>query len=156
MRLIINIYSKGKFPADQLSNFTPYPFSFQFDGTNTSSYYISSMEAFLQSLKFKKPNEQEQIWSLTAKEAKRVGSTQTWEKYLYWRGKPIDRFSTDYSRLVNAAYQSMFEQNKDFRKALEATRGRILLHTIGKWRRRKTVLTWWEFVRVLYKLRKTL
>lgn len=44
--MFINIYSKGKYPANMLSNFAPH--EFDFDGYKR----IPCMESFLQSLKF--------------------------------------------------------------------------------------------------------
>lgn len=145
MRFAINIRSKGKYPADQLSNFSYHPF--QFYGEQ-----FTCIESFLQSLKF--PDNQEQIWMLSGKQAKDAGKTQHWNRYLFFKGKTIDRNSKEYISFVKSAYQCMFEQNPDFRKALRDSKGCILLHTIGKWRRSKTVLTWWEFTHILTELRK--
>ena len=131
--LIINVYSKGSYPADALSNFAPH--SFCFEGGE-----FKCMESFLQSLKFKDIYEQRQIWSLSGKEAKSMGSEQEWHRFLYWNGKPIDRFSKQYIQLVESAYQNMFDQNSDYREALQATKGHLLLHTIGKLRRSNTVV----------------
>ena len=144
---IINIYSKGKYPADALSNFAPH--SFDFDGVTG----IPCMEAFLQSLKFEDEAEQQKVLRLSGKEAKNAGTEHGWNRTLYWKGQTIDRFSKKYLVLVEQAYHAML-QNEDFQAALEASKGCLLLHTIGKTQRKNTILTWWEFVGILYRLRK--
>ena len=145
--MIINIHSKGKFPANALSNFAAH--SFDFDGYKQ----IPSMESFLQSLKFETPFDQETVLYLSARDAKRVGSQKEWDKILFWKGKPIDRRSKEYRAFLMQVYRQLL-QNSDFREALKASKGHILLHTIGKTRRRSTVLTWWEFLYILNTLKK--
>ena len=145
--MFINIHSTGKYPADALSNFAPHVFSF--DGHAA----IPCMEAFLQSLKFEDPHEQLRVLAMPAKEAKRVGSNQRWHRFLYWNGRKIDRFSVDYIQLLESAYRCLM-QNPTFLQAMIDSKGHLLLHTIGKTFRRNTVLTWWEFVGLLHKLRK--
>lgn len=145
--MVINIHSTGRYPADALSNFAPHAFSF--DGHTD----IPCMEAFLQSLKFEDPQEQQRVLAMPAREAKQAGSSRQWHRFLYWNGRKIDRFSADYARLIESAYRCLL-QNPAFRQALADSKGRLLLHTIGKAFRRNTVLTWWEFVGMLHKLRK--
>lgn len=145
--MFVNIYSKGNYPANALSNFAPH--KFDFDGFG----HIPCMEAFLQSLKFEDPVEQSQVLYLDAKEAKKVGSYKEWNRYLFWKGQKFDRCSKEYIQLVERAYRSLL-LNDDFRIALIETKQKILLHSIGKSSRKKTVLTWWEFVHILTKLRK--
>lgn len=77
---IINIYSKSEnWIAQSLSNFAAH--AFILDGKQ-----ISCFEAFLQSLKFSEREAQEEIWRMSGKEAKQVGSQQQWEQtgWLYW------------------------------------------------------------------------
>lgn len=81
--MFINIYSKGKYPANALSNFAPH--EFDFDGFN----HISCMETFLQSLKFENPNEQSQVMHMNARVAKKVGVRKKWSRYLFWKGKKL-------------------------------------------------------------------
>lgn len=147
--MVINIYSKGKYPANILSNFAPN--CFDFDGFTQ----IPCMESFLQSLKFEDLTEQRKVLYMTAKEAKKTGNNKSWSKYLFWNGQKIDRFSKEYRLLIKTAYRSLL-LNSAFRIALLETKNRILLHTIGKTFRKNTVLTWWEFVGVLYELRREL
>ena len=63
----IDIYSKGEYPSNVLSNF--YPNEFTFDGVICGG----SMEGFLQSLKYKSIKKQQKICLLSGKEAKKKG-----------------------------------------------------------------------------------
>ncbi len=144
---IVNIHSKGKGAAAVLSNF--YPRSFRLDGVE-----IGSLEGFLQSLKIKDAEEQKKVCLLCGKEAKLRGSEYKWERFLYWRGMAVDRYSDEYRELLLRAYRKALSQNSDFREALMSTRGKLLIHTIGKMRKKDTVLTSLEFCTILMKLRK--
>lgn len=145
--MFINIYSKGHYPANALSNF--YPHTFNFDSFEN----IPCMEAFLQSLKFEDIGEQQRVLYMNAKNAKTIGSAHSWNKYLYWKGREIDRFSKEYYFLIESAFRSL-SMNPNFRQALIDSGKNILLHTIGKTLRKNTVLTWWELTGILHRLRK--
>lgn len=145
--MFINIYSKGRYPANMLSNFAPH--LFDFDGYKG----IPCMEAFLQSLKFQDAFEQQRVLYMTAKEAKEHGGQKIWCRYLFWKGKQIDRFSIEYRGLLERAYRAMLA-NPNFKEALIDSKRKLLFHTVGKTLRKNTVLTWWEFVGLLYKMRK--
>ena len=145
--MFINIYSKGKYPANMLSNFAPH--EFDFDGYKR----IPCMESFLQSLKFQDVVDQRRVLYMTAKEAKAYGGTRSWDRYLHWKEKKIDRFSRDYLCLIERAYRALVA-NPEFRQALIDSKRKLLLHTVGKSLRKNTILTWWEFVGLLYKMRK--
>lgn len=145
--MFINIYSKGKYPANMLSNFAPH--AFDFDGYKQ----IPCMESFLQSLKFQDIAEQKRVLYMTAKEAKIYGSSKNWDGILYWKDKKIDRFSKEYLCFIESAYRSMLS-NPNFKCALIDSKRKLLFHTIGKTLRKNTVLTWWEFIWLLYKMRK--
>lgn len=146
---VINIYSKSKnWIARSLSNFAAHVFIM--DGKQ-----ISCFEAFLQSLKFAERDVQEEIWRMSGKEAKQFGSQQEWEQdgWLYWDGHGYRRNSREYRHLIERAYDSLLE-NHDFREALLASRGKLLIHTIGRYRH--TVLTAPEFCGILMKKRRQL
>lgn len=130
-----------------LSNFAPHIFNF--DGYER----IPCMESFLQSLKFKDVTEQERVLYMSAKEAKLYGGTKDWNGCLYWKSKKINRYSKEYQHLLENAYRAMLS-NPDFKQALIDSGRKVFLHTIGKTMRKSTVLTWWEFAGVLYKMRK--
>lgn len=135
----MDISSKNHYPSAALSNFAPHPF--EIDGVK-----CNSMEGFLQSLKFESTNMQEYVCSLVGKAAKKKGANKNWKQSqkLYWRGKVIKRDSEEYQNLLNRAYNALYE-NSGFKKALEATNGATLTHSIGKNKIQDTVLTTQEF-----------
>ena len=80
---VINIYSKGEYPSDILSNFAP-------NGFTLDGIRCESMEGFLQSLKFRNKARQVFICSLTGKVAKKCGTKKRAWKITgnaYWQGK---------------------------------------------------------------------
>ena len=149
---VIDIHSKGEYPACDLSNFAKYEFY-------VDSIKCLSMEGFLQSLKFRSTKKQKQVCLFVGKKAK--NSTRytiaqlRWRitRNLYWQGKRINRFSDEYQKLIDRAYD-MLSQNEDFQKALKDTSSCKLTHSIGKRDMRKTVLTEYELISRLERIRK--
>ena len=143
----VDIWSKGEYPADVLSNLCSN--GFRFDGM-----VCGSMEGYLQSLKQKDKDKQRQICSMKGKNAKKMTSAgwQT-DQIVWWRGVAIDRQSDDYLQLVRRAYKAMFEQNERFRTALMSTRGLTLYHSRGESNSFKTILTENELCQILTDLR---
>ncbi len=132
-----------------LSNFTPRPFVFH-------GYTCSSMEGFLQSLKFPLLEKQSRVRAMSGVQAKRIGKKKKWylDQTLYWIDKPIDRHSNEYISLVAAAFNSLYQQDANYRYRLRKTRGLNLTHAIGKSDPRKTILTEQEFIQILTYLRE--
>lgn len=71
------------------------------------------MEGFLQSLKFKSIKKQQQVYLLTGKDAKN-STRYTWAQLrwrithnLYWQDKRINRFSDEYPKLLDRAYDEL-------------------------------------------------
>lgn len=143
----MNIGSGNTYPANALSNFAPHPFVI--DGVE-----CNSMEGFLQGLKFKSPEMQAEVCTLVGYAAKKKGRNKNWQQTqtLYWKGKEIPRSSDEYQELLDKAYTAMYENTK-FKKALEASKGATLTHTIGRSKESETVLTTREFCSRLTKLR---
>jgi predicted NAD-dependent protein-ADP-ribosyltransferase YbiA (DUF1768 family) len=143
----MDVGSRNTYPSGALSNFSPHPF--EIDGVE-----CNSMEGFLQSLKFKNPEMQKHVCTLVGFAAKKKGSKKNWkrEQKLYWLGKEFDRKGNDYQILLDRAYEALGE-NEKFRKALIATQGATLTHSIGKNKESETVLTEREFCSRLTKLR---
>lgn len=139
------------YPSSSLSNFAGHRFII--DGIE-----CYSMEGFLQSLKFKSPEMQEEVCKLVGKSAKFKGKPKKWylDQTLYWKGVPIKRDSKEYQDLLDLAYESMFMQSESFRRALEASKGSVLRHSMGRANKKKTILTITEFVGRLNKLRERL
>lgn len=154
MIFVLDIHSEGEYPLCALSNFAEHEFYID-------NVKCSSMEGFLQSLKFKSIKKQQQMCLLTGKDAK--NSTKyslaqlRWRitHNLYWQGKRINRFSDEYQKLLDKAYKSL-SRNSDFEKALKDSSSYTLTHSIGKTDKRKTVLTEYEFISRLERLRKTM
>ncbi len=140
-------------PERMLSNLTPRPFTL--DEIN-----YASLEGFLQALKFQNQRDQIRIAQLTSHEAWKRGQSQNgkWKKAqtLWWKGRSIDRHSTDYQELLNHAFGACFVQNQDFRKWLWQTRNDILSHSIGNTNPADTVLTRHEYISRLEWLRSQL
>ncbi len=150
--VLLNISSKDGYPADALSNFARHPF--ELDGIK-----CESMEGFLQSLKFKNREKQKIVCQMTGHEAKKAsrGLPQLrWRitKRLWWNTVEYDRLSDDYQILLDRAFSAL-GRNEEFMKALKFTGDCLLCHSIGKANARKTVLTEYEFILRLEKLRGT-
>ena len=147
----MNIGSGSGYPSSALSNFAGHRFTI--DGV-----VCYSMEGFLQSLKFKSVEMQEEVCKLIGKKAKFKGKKKQWwrDQILYWRGVPIKRDSNEYQGLLDRAYQCMFDQSESFRDALRASLGATLTHSMGKNKIQETVLTEAEFCGRLSRLRDML
>ncbi len=146
-----DIHSKAEYPMNELSNFASH--SFVFDGQD-----CAGMEGFLQSLKFKNVVKQAEICGLSGKNAKKAGSHKRLWKLtgnVWWKGEKIKRTSDRFQELIDDAYDALF-QNENFRKALKDSGTERLCHSIGTKDSRKTILTEYEFVSRLMKLRKKL
>lgn len=144
-----DIKRKGDYPANVLSNF--YANAFVLDGVR-----CASMEGFLQSLKYRNSEKQVKVCALTDTAAKKAGAKKKLWKLtggLYWRGKRYKRESEEFDGLLMKAYTALAE-NPEFIKALEAAKGTVLKHTIGKHGKRKTVLTEEEFIGYLNRIRQ--
>ena len=143
----MDIGSGTGYPAGTLSNFAPHPF--EIDGVQ-----CNSMEGFLQALKFESVDMQKYICTLVGRSAKFKGKKKKWfqKQELYWLGTVYKRDSDEYQNLLNRAYNQLYK-NEGFRKALEATKGCVLTHSIGKNKINETVLTTSEFCRRLTYLR---
>jgi predicted NAD-dependent protein-ADP-ribosyltransferase YbiA (DUF1768 family) len=146
----MNISSKGKYPANSLSNFSPHPF--EIDGVQ-----CASMEGFLQALKNKNPAIQKLRCSFVGIRAKKAGSRNKWfrKQKLYWKGEEFDRKSDEYQELLDRAYDALYE-NEGFKDALRAAGDAVFTHSIGKKNQAETVLTTSEFCSRITKLRDRL
>lgn len=148
----MDISSGSGYPSASLSNFTPHPFAI--DGVE-----CTSMEGFLQSLKFKNPDMQVEVCKLFGGHAKKKGSKKNkhWKKTqtLYWQGEEIPRKSDRYQELLDKAYGEL-AKNNGFQKALLATGKANLTHSMGRNKENETVLTTREFCGRLMRIRSQL
>lgn len=146
----MDIGSGNGYPASALSNFAPHKFYFR-------GVECNSMEGLLQSFKFKSRDVQKEVCKLVGKAAKFKGKHKKWYRtqILYWEGEEYERSSKKYQLLLDEAYLALF-QNEGFRKALKATNGANLTHSMGRTNENSTILTTREFCSRLTYLRTLL
>jgi predicted NAD-dependent protein-ADP-ribosyltransferase YbiA (DUF1768 family) len=147
----MDIGSGKGYPAAALSNFAPHPFVL--DGVS-----ITSMEGFLQSLKFANPEMQKHVCSLVGRAAKSKGGGKNWKRTgkLHWNGREIDRHADEYQDLLDRVFEAMFMTNESAKKALLSTGDAVLEHSMGKRSPKETVLTRSEFCSRLTRIRERL
>ncbi len=114
---IIDIYSKGDYPADALSNF--YPHGFTIDGV-----VCASMEGFLQSLKFASVKKQRKVCASSGIAAKKKGKRKFCWKLsgnVHWAGKKLSRTGEGFYALICRAYDALYA-DASFAAALHAAK----------------------------------
>jgi hypothetical protein len=132
-----------------LSNLTPHPFVL--DGLN-----CASMEGALQSFKFSDKEMAAELRGMYGYKAfKRGQDGNRWKdgQRLFWNGKSYQRLTSSYHGLLDRAYDALFEQNVEFQAALAESDKAVLVHTRGKHDPQDSVLTHWEYIYQLYRLR---
>ena len=136
--------------AGRLSNFTPRRFIF--DGVE-----CNSIEGVLQSFKFKNVDMQKEVCKLVGMGAKKKGENKNWQQYqkLYWNGKEYKRDGKEYQELLDRLYQTVYDQNENYRRDIQSCKSVTFTHSIGKNKKSETVLTSQEFCSRLTKLRDT-
>lgn len=144
----MDIGSGHGYPAGALSNFAPHPFVFR-------GIPVSSMEGFLQGLKYSNPEMQKHVFTLVGKAAKFKGKKKKWwrTQILYFQGVEMKRDSQEYQVLLDEVFREMFHQNKSAHDALIATQNAVLTHSMGKSKMAETVLTEREFCSRLMRIR---
>ena len=148
----MDIGSKSKWPARQLSNFAVSPFIF--DGVQ-----CASMEGFIQALKRKNPDVQKYGCTLTGIKAKRWGAGPKWwnrplGKQLWWKGHSFPAHQSEHLEIIEQALRCKFTQHDGSKRALLATGTSKLTHSIGK--ESNTSLKASDFCRMLMKIRTEL
>lgn len=144
--------SSENYPEGELSNFSNFPFCI--DGVR-----CGGMEGFLQSLKFISKRRQREVAALFGKAAKHKGENKLLWKLtgiVFWQGKPYRRSGAAFTSLIGRAYDELFSSSPEFREALGATERKPLSHSIGKSKKRQTILTESEFISNLLRLREKL
>lgn len=118
-----------------------------------------SMESFIQSLRIKEKEVQEEVCSKYTgyMACKLKAAFPDWREtgYVYWQGKQISRISTEYSDLITKGYDCLFE-NIVFRYCLNSFKNRYLIHSIGCDEITETLLTESEYIYQLNRLIKKL
>ena len=136
-------------PSNLLSNLRPNEFVFE-------GVKCSSMESFLQSLKYNNTEEQKKVCVLSGEEARVSGRRKFFWKLsgnVYWKGVKFKRNSREFDNLILSAYKSLCNQSEDLRLGLRCTKDDKLVYTEGKHDKRKTILTEEEFISCLEKIR---
>ncbi len=147
----MDIYSKGEYPSNMLSNFAPH--EFEIDGVK-----CSSMEGFLQSLKYRNVKKQAEVCALVGEDAERAGQRKHLWKLthnVWWQGRRLKRTDSSFDELLDRAYSKLSE-NPKFAQALLDSGDEILMHSIGSHNKLKTILTEEEFVLRLTAMRSRL
>jgi predicted NAD-dependent protein-ADP-ribosyltransferase YbiA (DUF1768 family) len=147
----MDIGSKAEYPGSALSNFAPH--RFVFDGVECGSF-----EGLIQAFKFSDPEDQKRVCSLVGFKAKQAGREKKWweDRNLFWQGEVFQRDGSDYQKLLDLAYQALFDQSEGFRRALKDSGDAVLTHSIGKTSQKVTILTQSEFCDRLMRLRDSL
>lgn len=146
---VIDISFRGVGLERDLSNLVAYPF--MLDGV-----FCGSMEGFLQSLKFTLPHRKREIAALDGAEAWRNGQTgNDWQdtQILFWDDVAYPRLSKKYHGLLARAYDTCVRANDTFAEALRQSGDALLVHTRGKHNPTNTVLTEYEYIYNLNRLR---
>lgn len=147
---ILDVHSRAISPvAQRLSNLWPRPFVLD-DKLSTS------MEGFLQSLKFELEWEAQRLRDMDGVQCWKAGQAgNEWKQThrLWWNGVPYDRLEMPYQYLLDRAYDAQLDQNQSLRDDLRATVGFQLRHLRGKHDVRDTVLTESEYISRLERLR---
>lgn len=148
-KVLLDVHSQKPYPSCALSNFAEHPFAL--DGIP-----IRCAEGLLQSLKVP-PEQQRMVCQMDAKAAKELGSEYRWQEngaIFHWNGRYFSRFSGEYRTFLKRAYDAMVDQNDGYAAALLDTGHCLLWHSIGKLSRKQTCLTTFEFVALLYRVRR--
>jgi predicted NAD-dependent protein-ADP-ribosyltransferase YbiA (DUF1768 family) len=149
---MIDIHSKSKGLAGKLSNFTNRQFIF--DGIK-----CECLEGPIQSFKFEDPEIQKQICKLSGREAKIKGQerNEDWQstQTVWWLGKSYARDSKDFWELLKRLFLTVYSL-EEHKKDLLATKGELLVHSIGGKSQKDTVLTESEFCFLLMLTREAL
>lgn len=120
--------------------------SFVMDGVS-----CTSLDSFIQSLKFEKPSQQVVICKENPKAARERGKkAMEWKnsQVLWWKGKSFDRRSEDHQALIERVVEHVAQQCIAFRTALLDT-GLTVLESSAKSKEFDTPVTEAEYCRAL-------
>lgn len=148
---MIDIHYTGEGLEKKLSNL--YPYRFEIDGV-----IVESMEGFLQSLKCKNIDNKKTLWGMHGYKCWKYGqSFNQWkdDQLVYWNGQKIDRQSDEYTKLIERAFDCLF-QNQDFKENLRLSLKDEVDHSKGKTDKKDSLLTKKEYIDNLNRLRDKL
>lgn len=126
--------------AQMVSNLFPYKIKFR-------GQKLSSLECFFQGIKFKDKKIQKYVFTYFGTQAVHIktATNYNWKKTgkIYWQGKAIDRFSEEYTILIDELYVSAI-QNPLYREVL-INCDKPIIHAIGETDKSTTTFTRYEF-----------
>ena len=121
---------------------------------------FGGLEGFLQGCKVRNHEQQKRIFGMSGLVAQQTGRAYARAQdrgTLFWLGIPFSRYSAAWKELYTSAYFEAALQNKGFRDALQATKGKVLKHSMASHLSEcDTILTEKEFIDILNKLRDLL
>lgn len=141
-----------------LSNLFPHKFTMYIDN-GYNKVELASMEAFFRCLCCDGLDSRifPEIACLSGMDSYRVRHALVdWRKsgMLSWDSKVFYRDSEHYQNLLKEAYDQLFDCSILFREALKKTKGKILMHSIGKTDTKETLLTKYEYIAMLNRERE--
>lgn len=153
-------YSEGEFFLNIGYNFKQsisrtlsnlYPMQFKFRGKK-----VNSIEGVFQGIKYKDKKIQNLILNYSGVDAyhtRSANQSDFWGEtgILYWQGKPMNRHSEEYQLFIDELFSAL--SNPLYRRMLNATGEKYLLHHIGRDDSNETVLTRSEYEERLNTLR---
>lgn len=146
-----DIRPEGRHPEDILSRLCNNGFCFQ-------RVQCGCMEAFLLSLRHQDTEIQRKVCVMDSSD---LGYKLKWypapnwreNQTLWWKGKPIKRYSSDYRQLIEEAFSEMYLWSARFRFVLMQTENKKLTCNSGNNDPSKCLLTDREFCEILTCLR---
>lgn len=132
-----------------------YPLSFTFRGKK-----VASIESIMQGIKYKDKHLQNVILSYSGLDVYHTRGANLLDDWtrdgkLYWQGREMYRDSEEYQIFVDELFLSA-SKNPLYKRFLEASGDKYILHHIGKVNPAETVLTRYEFELRLNSLREYL
>lgn len=113
---------------------------------------FTSIESFLQGLKYKNSNIQAKVFMLTDKQTQKINSLHNWwiiTGNLYFKGEKIKRYSKAYHDLIVSAFHCKYTQCNEFRQSLLNTDLKSLKCSCHKTNEFETLLTQEEYIDML-------
>ena len=145
----IDIAVAQSYPGKFVSNSADH--AFVLDGVA-----CTSMDSFLQSLKYRKVSEQVSVCNMNGESAMKIGRAKSaWRlfKKVYWNGKAYKLQSDEFHRLVDRAFEELYWQNSNYRQALLDLRGAKICYGIPEEQLKHAVLSEYEICKRLDMLR---
>lgn len=145
----IDIAVANRYPGKIVSNIEEN--AFVLDGVA-----CTSMESFLQSLKYKNEAEQITVCNMNGKLAQSAGCRKLMWRFfrkVYWKSKVYKLQSDEFHKLIDRAFEEMYWQNSVYRQALSDLKNAKITYSIPQEQSKHAVLSEYEICRRLDMLR---